>query len=217
MVATGVCLRRRYHSTISERGTDRKPRSQEVKPTNDPRIARSDHGLLRPDHGIPNMSLLTTRKPAPDTSPKATFKLWCGRRLRRKFHFLRLSIKPRFGCAITTMRSRDLLVIPGTSFNHLSVLNHIMGLALQHPITDRRLKRDCLAVKRHLPVRRCEWCDDLLATAAATTMRRCRILKRHIENTWLKALRDMFHETMFEPVVPHHSKSPLIIRLPSVV
>ena len=137
--------------------------------------------------------------------------------MNRRFARQRLPVKMRLGGAIATTLGFNLLVIPRAGFDHIAAVDHIVRTALQHPIADRWTQRDGLAVEHHLPVRRGERGDDLLAASAAAAVGRCRVFHRYIENARLKTLRDVLDETMLKALVPYHARSPLINMLPSVV
>ena len=84
----------------------------------------------------------------------------------------------------------DLFIFPRLGPKNSAVPNYVMRPTAKIPIADGRPERDCFSVKRQFPIRRRKRSDYLLATPAAATVRRRRVIHGDINYARARAAQE---------------------------
>ena len=92
------------------------------------------------------------------------------------------------------------IFIPTCFPPHLTTTYPVVRPACEAPVADRRIKRDGLTIKSHLPVIRMERRDYFVPAAAATLMQSRGERNRHVQYPVMEDVRDVVHEFMSERV-----------------
>jgi len=118
--------------------------------------------------------------------------------------------------SISVTTSVDLFACPTRRPVHLIASDPVMRLAIEVPVSDRRIEGDRFTIVRERPVSSCERRHYFAGAAATTAMYRRRVWNRDVENAIGEFFRNELHELGHQRELTRHTRSSLIRWLPAI-